>query len=65
MRYQEVGADDKQQYEYRKSAGLVVEEQADKKQVGISQMSPVAGKGKAGIHQREERPEIELGEKQR
>ena len=62
--YQEVRTDDEKQYEYGKAAGLVVEEKADKKQICISQMSPVADEGKSGIHQREERPEIELGEKQ-
>ena len=59
-----VGDDEKQQHQEH-PARLVVEEQADEEQIRVSQERLGVDEREPGEHQREERPEIELGEQQR
>ena len=63
--YEEVGADDEQQYEYGKSAGLVIEEKACEEQENVPHVTLASHQGKQGIYYPEKCPEIKLGENQR
>lgn len=55
----------KYKQQHKKSRCLVVKEKAYKKQISISQQYPVSQQTENGKHNRKERPEIKLGEKQR
>ena len=59
---QEVIDDHKGQQGQEDAAGLVIEEQRDGKEIAVAQKRFGVNEGETGENQREERPEIELGE---
>ena len=61
---EKVGASHKNQQTYKESAGLVVEEEAYKEQIGVAKESTVFRQRETGKHQREECPKMKLREKQ-
>ena len=64
FRYQEVRAGDEDEYQNRQATGLVVEEETDEEQIGVAEQTAVLDESESREYEGEERPEIELGEKQ-
>ncbi len=62
---QEVVDDYENQQGQEHAAGLVIEKQRDGKEIAVAQERLGVDEGEPGENQREERPEIELGEQQR
>ena len=61
---EEVRARHEHQYQHKQSAGLVIEEQADEEQEGITQQALAVNQAENGKDNGKERPEIELREQQ-
>jgi hypothetical protein len=53
---------DEDQDQYEESAGLIVKEQADEKQIGVAQEDLVLQQAEQGKHDGKESPEMEMGE---
>jgi hypothetical protein len=55
---------DEDQDQYEESAGLIVKEQADEKQIGVAQEDLVLQQAEQGKHNGKESPEMEMGEQE-
>jgi hypothetical protein len=53
---------DEDQDQYEESAGLIVKEQADEKQIGVAQKDLVLQQAEQGKDDGKESPEMEMGE---